>query len=159
MNSSLFKIIAFLFLTSIAGCAINRFNDPRVFQEIKEFEDSGEAKQYSHDFSNNRTMSGELVLIAQPNPWQLGVKEYQFEIEGQRVSAFKCSVSTIRLGVGEHKIKGWVRAFGFSVERNFTIEDGKKTYLIFRGPMDMLAASIFWRFDPTANDGKGLVSP
>ncbi|MBN1914175.1 MAG: hypothetical protein JW788_07245 [Candidatus Omnitrophica bacterium] len=78
---------------------------------------------------------------------QMAVKNYQFNLAGNDLTVFKYSDTKVLLDSGEYTITGRVNFFGLTASKRITIESGKETRLIFRGPMDMFAKGIFWDTD------------
>lgn len=103
-------------------------------------------EQYSFDFSTAEDV-GELVIVSQPPAMQLMIKNYYFQIGDQKITVFKNSITTVKLDVGEHQIKGGVKAFGIPATYKFNIHSGESVSLIFHGPLDMLTKGKFWQIE------------
>ena len=135
---SIFLVLLCFFMM---GCSINRYNDSLVFSECRKLEHLKQT--YEYNFSTGKN-AGTLIIASQPASWQLAVKNYQFYINEHHITAYKYSDTTISLDSGEYIVKGKVNFFGFSASKKVKIEPGKKTAVIFRGPVAMTTKGIFW---------------
>lgn len=137
----IFILTLFSIWLFVSGCAINRYNDPLVWHECKKLEQLKET--YNYDFST-KDNHGTLLIFSQPASMQMAVKNYQFNIGGNKITAFKYSDTKILLDPGEYIITGKVNFFGLTTSKKIIITSDEETSVIFRGPMDMFSKGIFW---------------